>query len=114
MQELLQDDHRDLYKADVFSLGVSAYEAATGFELENNGPQWQHLRSGRVEPVPHLSAQLNELLWAMLNPDPAARPTITMVLQHPALLQEEGLETDTARLQAELRAERSRNQLMQQ
>jgi len=46
-KELIQSNEavKDLRPADVFSLGLSAFEAATLVELQKNGDQWQLIRS---------------------------------------------------------------------
>ena len=48
-KELIQSNQpvKDLRPADVFSLGLSAFEAATLVELHNNGDQWQLIRSSQ-------------------------------------------------------------------
>lgn len=54
-KELIQSNEavKDLRPADVFSLGLSAFEAATLVELQKNGDQWQLIRS----PKFHLAFQ---------------------------------------------------------
>ncbi len=40
-----------LLAADVFSLGASAYEVATGLRLKGSGPEWHRLREGGLPEV---------------------------------------------------------------
>ena len=65
-KELLNDDPSqpipDLTKADIFSLGITAYELVEEKELDKNGQQWQDLRDGKVvfcdESVQRFSTEL--------------------------------------------------------
>lgn len=81
--EILQEDFRDLYKADIFSLGITLYEAAGGGPLPKNGPEWHMLRNGQVPDIASLSREFNDLIKLMTNPDPAKRPTSTSIFNHP-------------------------------
>ena len=110
MQELLQDNHAHLMASDIFALGCTMYEAASGCELPKNGPEWQALRSGAIPPLPRYSALFNELLAAMMQPNPEARPDIGMVVGHPAAQPQvpEG-EDDVMAMRKQLHAARARN-----
>lgn len=81
--EILHEDFRDLYKADIFSLGVTLFEAAGGGPLPKNGPEWHMLRNGQVPDIPSLSRDFNDLIKLMMHPDPAKRPTSTSIFNHP-------------------------------
>lgn len=60
--EILQEDYTHLAKADIFSLGITLYEAAGGGPLPKNGPEWHDLREGRVPDLPNLSRDFNKLI----------------------------------------------------
>ena len=60
--ELLNDDARDLQRADVFSLGMSIYELARHVPLPKNGDEWQALRAGQVPELDGYSKEFNSLL----------------------------------------------------
>jgi wee1-like protein kinase len=115
-QELLNGPFDQLTKADIFSLGCTIYEAGSGQALENNGPAWRQLRSGNAPPLERYSANMNEMVLAMLHPNPGARPTIDLVLGHPALVTSElnADGSDTDQLRKQLAAEKARNRLMLQ
>lgn len=56
--EVLAGDHRNLAAADVFSLGITLYELATGAELPAEGELYHKLRSGRALHLPTVSRPL--------------------------------------------------------
>ena len=45
-RELLEDEYGALPKADIFSLGASAYEMCLGRDLPPNGAEWASIREG--------------------------------------------------------------------
>ena len=61
-KEILAEDFQYLTKADIFSLGLSIYEAASGSPLPKNGEKWQELRSGLLPYLSHYSKDFNDLL----------------------------------------------------
>ncbi|ETV72110.1 WEE protein kinase, variant [Aphanomyces astaci] len=83
--ELLQSTARQP-SADIFSLGLTLVELATGVALPSQGPQWHVLRSGSL---PHrtfdtaYSADFDVLIRQMLRVDPTKRPTAQDVMAHP-------------------------------
>lgn len=60
--EILQEDFTHLAKADIFSLGITLYEAGGGGPLPKNGPEWHDLREGRVPDLPNISREFNDLI----------------------------------------------------
>lgn len=60
--EILQEDYTHLAKADIFSLGITLYEAGGGGPLPKNGPEWHDLREGRVPDLPNISREFNDLI----------------------------------------------------
>lgn len=101
--DLLQGDHSDLTKADMFSLGATIYATVVG-DLPADGPDWHNLRQGRFAPPPD-DAELHSILTHLLHPTPAARPSATVLLQHPRLLSDEqkALNMERSKVQAALR-----------
>jgi hypothetical protein len=55
--ELLQGRTAALDKADVFALGATLYELASGAELPKAGPVYQRLRQGKVSMLPTFTTQ---------------------------------------------------------
>jgi len=76
-RELLQERHDQLPKADIFSLGVSAYECFLKKPLPSNGDDWIALREGRLDEdvVQRIGPPMAQLLRLMMHPDPARRPS---------------------------------------
>lgn len=83
-RELLQGTFLDLTKADVFSLGLVAYELAISpRELPKNGEAWQALRDGDLAAadVPQLSAEWVSCIRRMVHRLPGERPTCQELAQ---------------------------------
>ena len=67
-----------LIKADVFSLGLTLFEAASLMELPKNSLEdleYENLKAGQLPYLDGYSKDFNSLLKAMVNPDPRARPS---------------------------------------
>ena len=116
-QEIMQGDYGDLTKADVFALGCTLYEAASGQDLAPNGPEWHKLRDGSPRRLERYSVALNDLLVSMLNPDKALRPSIAAILElipslRPKTVEEVGETVSVEQLQEQLQAERQRNNML--
>lgn len=84
--ELLRGEGDRLDKADVFALGATLYELATGGALPAGGPLWHRLRSGRLSLLPSVGAPMAALLRQLMAEDPAQRPSAAAILRSPALL----------------------------
>eukprot|EP00347_Sterkiella_histriomuscorum_P013002 403366388 len=75
-------------KADIFSLGASLLELASGMNLPQNGMMWQKLRQGdliQFSPSAGRSQQIESLINLMMDPCPESRPDIDDILLHPKL-----------------------------
>jgi membrane-associated tyrosine/threonine-specific cdc2-inhibitory kinase len=66
---------------DIYSLGISVLELACNLELPTNGFLWQELRSLILpDIVKTLSPELQQVIRAMMEPDPLKRPTVNQLL----------------------------------
>jgi wee1-like protein kinase len=70
-----------LDRADVFSLGATAYELARGAALPSGGEAYQALRRGEMDPLDARSfgAAFRAVVAGMLRENPAARPSAAEV-----------------------------------
>ncbi|XP_013102086.2 wee1-like protein kinase [Stomoxys calcitrans] len=109
-KEILDDDFSNLFKADIFSLGLTLYEAAGGGPLPKNGPEWHNLRDNNVPDIPTLSREFNDLIKLMTHSDPKQRPSSTSIFNHPVL---NSLESKSkAQLSQELLIEKRKNEIL--
>ncbi|GLH16264.1 Uncharacterized protein GBIM_20585 [Gryllus bimaculatus] len=108
--EILQDNYSNLTKADIFGLGLTAYEAGGGGPLPKNGTEWQEIRKGKLKELPSYNRDLNELLRQMIHPDPEMRPTALQVMKHRALCLFGN--KSKAQLRRELNAEKVKNEIL--
>ncbi|CAM9745302.1 unnamed protein product [Chrysoparadoxa australica] len=82
-KELLETDAR-LPSADMFSLGITVYEIASGIVLPGEGEGWHDLRDGRVPPLPQrFGRDLNRLVLSLMTPQPQDRPSAAELLADP-------------------------------
>ncbi|XP_052186202.1 wee1-like protein kinase [Diospyros lotus] len=82
-QEILNDKYDYLDKVDIFSLGVSIYELIRGSTLPTSGTISSNLREGKLPLLPGHSVQLQNLLKAMMDPDPVWRPSARELVENP-------------------------------
>ena len=77
-------DPQHLYKADIFSLGLTMYEAASLSPLPRNSGDDEELysavRRGQLPYLPHYSDKFNSLLARMVTPSLTARPDTAQLL----------------------------------
>ncbi|WJZ90299.1 hypothetical protein VitviT2T_009452 [Vitis vinifera] len=82
-QEILNDNYDHLDKVDMFSLGAAIYELIRGSHLPESGYQFLNLREGKLPLLPGYSLQFQNLLKAMLDPDPVQRPSAKELVENP-------------------------------
>ena len=76
-------DPHHLFKADIFSLGLTLYEAGSLTSLPRNSydsPSYESLRLGQLPHLAEYSSKLNSLLQAMVTPDLSSRPDTARLL----------------------------------
>ncbi|PWA62508.1 WEE1-like kinase [Artemisia annua] len=81
--EILNDNYDHLDKVDIFSLGATIYELIRGSMLPESGPYFQNLREGKLPLLPGHSVQFQNILKAMLDPNPIRRPSAKELLANP-------------------------------
>ncbi|KAJ6972987.1 LOW QUALITY PROTEIN: wee1-like protein kinase [Populus alba] len=82
-QEILNENYNYLDKVDIFSLGAAIYELIRGSTLPQSGSQFFNLREGKLPLLPGHSLQLQNLLKAMVCPDPIRRPSAKELIENP-------------------------------
>jgi wee1-like protein kinase len=100
---------RDIRKADIFALGLSAYEAASLVDLPQNGPYWHSIRSDGVQIVEKLSEELSDLISTMIQENSATRPTANEISESEILSDY----MSNQKLQNLLKAEMEKNKRLQ-
>lgn len=72
-------------QVDIFALGITIIEAATGLFMPSYGDLWHEIRSGKVpDTLPQLiSSQLLEMVILMVDPNWERRPTSSYLTQCP-------------------------------
>jgi len=86
-REMLEEKYAHLTKADIFALGLTAYELACepSNPLPSMGSEWVAIRNGKLPPIDKLTPELNELLRQMTHPNPSKRPSAPELMLHPLI-----------------------------
>lgn len=92
-------DSSTIMKVDVFSLGMTAYEAVTALRLPSDGPEWHFLRDGFVPDIEDFSFSL--LLAGMIDPNPLNRPNAIDIYKNVTLKASELAELSTLQFKRE-------------
>lgn len=92
-------DSSTIMKVDVFSLGMTAYEAVTALRLPSDGPEWHFLRDGFIPDIEGFGFSL--LLASMIDPNPLNRPNAIDVYQNVTLKASEVAELSTLQFKRE-------------
>ncbi|MED6206597.1 Mitosis inhibitor protein kinase wee1 [Stylosanthes scabra] len=82
-QEILNENYDHLDKVDIFSLGASMYEFIRQLPLPESGCQFFNLKEGKLPLLPGHSLQFQNLLKAMMDPDPVKRPSAGELIENP-------------------------------
>nr|CAD7411731.1 unnamed protein product [Timema poppensis] len=61
-REIQKEDFSQVTKADIFSLALTLYEAATLKPLPENGPVWHSIRDSHLDEIEHCDQHFNDLL----------------------------------------------------
>ncbi len=64
--ELLKNQLDKLEKADMFALGATLYELASGCPLPSTGDRWHAIREGKLMMLPAVAHQLQTLIKVSL------------------------------------------------
>jgi len=111
----MEVDRSRLTKADIFSLGLTVFEAASLRQLPRNSlddPNYENLKQGKLPYLSFYSAGFNNLLAKMVNPDPVQRPTAARLLANSEL--NPGMNKSKYQLHKELSETREKLLLLEQ
>ncbi|CAI4225922.1 unnamed protein product [Auanema sp. JU1783] len=69
--------------ADIFSLGITILQVATGIHLPSQGSEWHELRGGDIPEryLRGIPSEMRRLILWMLSPNPVERPTTTQLVK---------------------------------
>ncbi|MED6133374.1 Mitosis inhibitor protein kinase wee1 [Stylosanthes scabra] len=81
-QEILNENYDHLDKVDIFSLGASMYEFIRRFLSPESGCQFFNIKEGKLPLFPGHSLQFQNLLKAMMDPDPVERPSARELIEN--------------------------------
>jgi len=98
--ELLSEDHSNLTKSDIFSLGATLYEICLGRMLKPDGVEWTKIRQGKLSPMPETGLELQKIISRMMSSASADRPAAKELLKFRVLMSAEQQELIIAKNKA--------------
>lgn len=104
-------DSSTITKVDIFSLGMTAYEAVSALRLPSDGPEWHFLRDGFVPDIDGFGLSL--LIANMIDPNPINRPSAIDVYKNVTFKATELAELSTLRFKREYLVNCSKNRSTQ-
>lgn len=78
--EVMNSNYTQLDKADVFALGATLFELASGNELPSGGQLYEDLRREKVPLLPNLTTSMMQMIRLMMKNDPSERPSASQLL----------------------------------
>merc|ERR1719474_828539 len=108
-------DPSKLAKADIFSLGLTIYEAASLRVLPRNSlddPNYENIKRGKLTYLKQYSEDFNNLMTSMVNPDPCQRPTAARIVASSDSNQ--GMNKSRSQLYKELKQTREKLMMLEQ
>lgn len=78
--EVMNSNYTQLDKADVFALGATLFELASGNELPSGGQMYEDLRRDKVPLLPNTTTSMMQMIRSMMKFDPAERPSASQLL----------------------------------
>merc|ERR1712012_644825 len=109
---LMDVDRSLLQQADIFSLGLSLYEAASLKHLPKNsfdGSLYEEIRKGQLPYLTNYSKRFNNLLLSMVKSSPSERPSASKLLKQVSIINKKSQD----QLCKELRANQKRLEELQ-
>nr|CAD7457781.1 unnamed protein product [Timema tahoe] len=79
-REIQKEDFSQVTRADIFSLALTLYEAATLKPLPKNGPVWHSIRDSNLDKIEQCDQHFNDLLKMMVHSNPSKRPSAATIL----------------------------------
>jgi len=111
----MEVDRSRLTKADIFSLGLTVFEAACLRPLPKNSlddPNYENIKRGDLPYMDRYSKDFNNLVKSLVNPDPISRPSANKLLANCIL--NPGMNKTRSQLYKELKETREKLLLLEQ
>jgi len=111
----MEVDRTRLTKADIFSLGLTVFEAACLRPLPKNSlddPNYENIKRGDLPYLERYSRDFNNLIRSLVNPDPVSRPSANKLLANCIL--NPGMNKTRSQLYKELKETKEKLLLLEQ